>query len=132
MIVISKGDLVLYKAQDGKYSLYKALDNLKKTPKGVVEVSVAQIGSGGNITNKKFTTSIFDKNGNQRVFRSWIQPGDKVRINTLDISGEVFSLYSDESRQKDVWEIIVEIKSVFGKQYIYPMEEAKKVIEILN
>lgn len=129
---ITVGEFIFYRSLNGDLSIYKVLGKSGKD-----EYEIQQVNFDGNITykSKKFTTTLKDKNGKQRLFRIWLQPEDRVKIVTpisnQVIFGRVSNYLIEESTTKKEYTNQVEIISDTSQQYIYSFDEAKKIIDLV-
>lgn len=129
---ISAGEYVFYKSMNGDLSIYKVQGRTNTT--GTDEYDLIQVNSNGEISqkSKKFKTTLRNKNGEVRLFRIWLQPGDKVKMNNV-LSGNIHGTvekYFIEQRQSS-YDNMVEIISTDNKQHLYTFGQAEKQLEIL-
>lgn len=132
--VIEKGEVVFYKDLNGALSLYKVL-NVDINFTGT-EATLQQIDYSGGLGKKKFTTSLLGKKGSnegkQRIFRSWLQPGDMVLIKEANNqNGKVETLYCEETLS-GVFTNKVDVTSSNGMRYVYTLDEASEKLELVN
>ena len=131
---LSAGEFVFYKSMNGDLSIYKIQGRSNTTGKD--EYDLIQVNSNGDITknSKKFKTTLKNKSGEIRLFRIWLQPGDKVRMNNV-LSGSVHGVVEKynihQSINNNDYTNMVEVISSDNKQHLYTFEQAEKQLEIL-
>ena len=131
---LSAGEFVFYKSMNGDFSIYKIQGRINTT--GVDEYDLVQVNSNGDITknSKKFKTTLKNKSGEIRLFRIWLQPGDKVRMNNV-LSGSVHGVVEKYNIHQSInnkdYTNMVEVISSDNKQHLYTFEQAEKQLEIL-
>lgn len=131
---LSAGEFVFYKSMNGDLSIYKIQGRSNTTGKD--EYELVQVNSNGDITknSKKFKTTLKNKSGEIRLFRIWLQPGDKVRMNNV-LSGSVHGVVEKYNIHQSInnkdYTNMVEVISSDNKQHLYTFEQAEKQLEIL-
>lgn len=131
---LSAGEFVFYKSMNGDLSIYKIQGRSNTTGKD--EYDLIQVNSNGDITknSKKFKTTLRNKSGEIRLFRIWLQPGDKVRMNNV-LSGSVHGVVEKYNIHQTInnkdYTNMVEVISSDNKQHLYTFEQAEKQLEIL-
>jgi len=128
-MVLNAGEFVFYKSLDGLLSFYKVL-TVEQDFDGL-SIRIKGLDNGGEVKGKDFSTTIKDKKrGNQRLFRIWIQPKDRVYIKDAKEEGVVERFLVDW-RKKEDYTNMVEIISVSKRQYLYTMDEVVNKIELV-
>lgn len=127
--VVSKEDIVLYKKLDGTYEAYKAL-SVNRTSKGF-SISLQIISERGTLGSKRFTTQLIGKKngGKQRVFRCWLQLGDKVIIKETHSDGIVQNICNSSGYKSVVVDIT---ENSTGRLFEYTLVEAVDKIDLID
>lgn len=130
---LQAGEFVFYKSLNGDLSIYKIQG--RKTTIGIDEYELVQVNSNGSISknSKRFTTTLKNKSGEIRLFRIWLQPSDRVKMNNV-LSGNVYGTverYLVEQKPDKSYVNMVEVISTDNKQHLYTFEQAEKQVEIL-
>ena len=131
---LSAGEFVFYKSMNGDLSIYKIQGRSNTTGKD--EYDLIQVNSNGYITknSKNFKTTLKNKSGEIRLFRIWLQPGDKVRMNNV-LSGSVHGVVEKYNIHQAInnkdYTNMIEVISSDNKQHLYTFEQAEKQLEIL-
>ena len=131
---LSAGEFVFYKSMNGDLSIYKIQGRSNTTWED--EYDLIQVNSNGDITknSKKFKTTLRNKSGEIRLFRIWLQPGDKVRMNNV-LSGSVHGVVEKYNIHQNInnkdYTNMIEVISSDNKQHLYTFEQAEKQLEIL-
>lgn len=122
--MVCKNDYVLYRDVQDNDTLYKVLS----APKDC-NFMLGMIGEFGELTKKQFETTMTRTTGSQRIFRTWLQKGDRVRVDTLNITGHVsmLSMSLDNNPR-----IFVQILSDKGGTYNIEISEAYAEVELLH
>jgi len=133
---ISAGEFVFYKSLNGDLSIYKVQGvEYKVQGNGDAEYKLVQVNSDGNISknSKRFDTTLRNKQGSIRLFRIWLQPGDKVKMNNV-LSGNIQGVvekFMVEQRSNKEYVNLIEVISNDNKQHLYTFDQAEKQLEIL-
>ena len=132
---LSAGEFVFYKSMNGDLSIYKIQGRSSNTTE-IDEYDLIQVNSNGDITknSKNFKATLKNKSGEIRLFRIWLQPGDKVRMNNV-LSGSVHGVVEKYNIHQTInnkgYTNMVEVISSDNKQHLYTFEQAEKQLEIL-
>ena len=128
---VSLGDIVIYRANDRTKSLYQVVSEPVPTNKGL-EFELRIINPYGTLGKKSFYSTMTRVDGEQRIFRSWVQPKDRVRVTYAQGSsyeGVVQCLMFDSGNETA--EISVEVMTDKRQQLLMSLAEAREFLEFI-
>ena len=111
MKIFKNGEYVLYKSLDDNLSFYKVI-----TANSGIGMYIQKYGREGKI-NQKFWSSLKDKNGRQRILKSWLQIGDKL-VYKNKVKGSIRSIFVDNEDGKLFVEFVTEKSQEILIEYI--------------
>lgn len=133
--IIEKGEIVFYKSMDGNYGLYKVLNAdidfsglTIKVESMPYDGKDARKGTFDKTPTKKFDTTLENKNGEPRIFRTWLQIGDYVTINgeKTDNIAKVIDMYPTEmikAGKKDYQNVVELVTVSKTRQFVFELSK---------
>lgn len=133
--VFTKGDIIFYKDLQGILTVYVVVNKQINKDNGKIEYRINEV-SGRGKTKKAFNTTIRNKKGEIRLFRSWLQIGDNVSIknemgSVVDL-GTVDMVYADVDRNRGTSKICISVVNERRQEEIYNLEQASKYLELVS
>ena len=129
---IEEGEIVVYRARDNGEQPYIVLETGIVNSKGQNEIKIQRIGNSGKPSGKPFTTTLWDLGmDRQRIFKLWVQTGDKVRVHETNSTGEIISISAEKISRTEA-KVYIEIEDTQSRYLQYTLSELSTKIELLG
>jgi len=133
-------ELIMYKTIGGEFRFYK-IRNLSKRLDGELRLTIQETKSKSSKNSKRkvlaFDTTLFNRHGDRRIFKSFFQVGDRVILTlginrTNKVTGIITEIYTERGGTANEFVSNIVVDGFGVGMVTLPLEEANNRLVLEN